>query len=1013
MVCFGESVYVRVPATVTAHTRRIQEAIMSQINDSHQLPESQRNRPSGTITFLFTDIEGSTKLWESNATQMRQALAVHDDIVRAALESHRGLIFKTMGDAFCAAFYTAHEAIEAAVATQLGLIRQDWRGSAPLRVRIAIHVGEADERNNDYFGPTVNRVARLLGAGSGQQTLITQSTYELVSGQISGALELQDLGVHRFRDLTLPENVWQVLHPELPRVFPPLKSLDYLPTNLPVQLTSFIGREKEMAEITKLLSGTRLLTLTGSGGTGKTRLSLHAAANVLDRHSDGVWLVELAPLSNPELVPGEVAKTLGVRETPGEPITKTLISWLKSKQLLLVLDNCEHVLEASARLVNDFLKSCPNVSVLVSSREALGMAGEQTYRVPSLSAPDIKQPQTPESLSRYDSVRLFVDRATAARSDFTVNAENVTALASACHRLDGIPLAIELAAARVRMMPVEQIEARLDSSFRLLTGGSRTALPRQQTLRALIDWSYDLLNDQEKTFLLRLSVFAGGWTLDAAEAVCAEEATSQAPESDSDGDQISAAEVLDLLTSLVDKSLVVFMESVSSSRYRLLETVRQYSREKLLLRTGESETTRGRHRDFYLGLTQSLEAKLTGAEQVTALRLLDNELENLRASLEWSLLEPGAQNALRLCGSLSRFWWTRGHLTEGREWCGRALAKKECDEPAPAALAKALNGAGVLAAMQGDYAVARAYWLDSLEMLRDIGDLQAVASALNNLGNIANRQDDYNAARDYYEQSLALRRDIGDRKGISDSLICLGAVAFSQGDYDRAQVLYDQALQIRRDIGDRKGIADALNSLGGIFFTRGELDAVGPIYTESLAIQREIGDPHSIAISLNNIGLLEYNQGNYAAARSHFQDSLELKQQIGDRRGVAISFGDLGNVACAEGKPDAAREYYRDSLVIQTEIGDRSRIAGLLGAFAGLALKENNPARAAKLFGSAEAIREQIGIPVLPNELKAYERDVAALQTILGEADFRSAWEIGRTMTLQQAVEYVGVLPVC
>ncbi len=503
------------------------------------------NLPGGTVTFLFTDIEGSTRLWEEKPEAMRVALARHDVLLRAAIEANSGIVFKTMGDAFCAAFATAPEALSSALVLQHALQAEVWPDPIRLRVRTALHTGAVESRDNDYFGQPLNRVARLLAAGYGGQILLSDVAQELTRDHLPPVVSLKPLGEHRLRDLSRPETVFQLLHPDLPAEFPPLRSLDNadLPNNLPQQLTSFIGREKESDEVRALLRKTRLLTLTGSGGSGKTRLSLQVAADVLEDYPDGVWLIELAALTDPTFVTQAVAQTLGLREETGKPLLQTLTEHLKPKRTLLVLDNCEHLLSAITRLADGLLRACPGVKILANSREGMGTAGEVVYRVPSLSLPDPKKPQTVVSVSQYESVRLFVERAAAVLPTFTVTNANAPALASVCHRLDGIPLAIELAAARVRVLSLEQIAARLDDRFRFLTGGSRSALPRQQTLRALIDWSFDLLTLPEQTMLARLAVFAGGWTLEAAEAVTA-------------GDGIEEWEVLDLLAARLSHLLL-------------------------------------------------------------------------------------------------------------------------------------------------------------------------------------------------------------------------------------------------------------------------------------------------------------------------------------------------------------------------------------------------------------------------------------------------------------------------
>jgi predicted ATPase/class 3 adenylate cyclase/Flp pilus assembly protein TadD len=985
--------------------------------------------PTGTVTFLFTDIEGSTKLWERDPEAMRVALAQHDSVLRAAIEAHNGHVFKTVGDAFCAAFATAADALNAALDAHLTLAMRDWSGIEPIRVRMGLHTGVAEERDNDYFGQTLNRVARLQGIGHGQQTLLSQATYELVHGCLPPETALIDLGHHRLKDLAAPERVWQVIHPQLPAEFPALRSLNLLSTNLPQQLTSFIGREKELAEIKDLLGKTRLLTLTGSGGTGKTRLSLQASADVLEQYPDGVWIVELAPLADPTLIPQAVAEVLNLRESPGDTITKTLLRFLKARAMLLVLDNCEHLLEASARLIDSILKSCPQIRVLVSSREALGIAGEIAYRLPSLSVPNPREPQTPQNLVRHEAVRLFIERATAANPAFALTSQNAQALASVCYRLDGIPLAIELAASRVRAMPLDQIESRLDSRFRLLTGGSRTALPRQQTLRALIDWSYDLLNDSEKAVLCRLSVFAGGWTLEGAEAVCV-------------GEGIEDWEVLDLLTSLVDKSLVNYEDWEPSGRYRMLETVRQYARDRLMER-GESIAVRQRHQDYFLAWAEAATLKLTGADQAEWLHRLEIEHENLRAGLDWSLSEMGDVQSLRFCKAVQRFWWMRGHLTEGREWSERALSQPALPDW-NLERANVLNGTGVIAWMQGDFASARAYHEQSLALYRQIGDSKGTGDALNglgivlcaqgdytsaltcyqeslaikrelgdrsitdtlgNLGVVAFARSDYGSARAYYEESLALQRQREDRRGIALSLNGLGVVADEQGEYDSARAYHEESLAIRRELGDRRGIAWSLNNLGAGADARGDYVAARNYHEESLAIRREIGDQSGITWSLHGLAVVAYEMGDFDAALTYNTESMALRKEIGDRRGVGDSLYNLGLIAAVRKPVGEAATYLTESLIIRKEIGDRRGILDSLEAFAELALTLGLVDHAATLWGTAEALRHELGPVRTFSERGRYERVNAGLLGRMSPEALSLRMTEGRAMPVEQAIE--------
>jgi len=842
---------------------------------------------------------------------MSQALAAHDELARKAIEGHHGTVVKMTGDGMYAAFDDVLDALVATLDLQQALADPVATHGVPLRVRCGLHAGVVERRDNDYFGSPVNRAARIMSAAHGGQVLLSQAVVDCVRETLPAAVSLRDLGRVRLKDLSSPEHVYQVVHPDLRHEFPALRSLEATPNNLPQQPTSFIGRERPLAELKRLLAKTRVLTLTGSGGCGKTRLSLQVAADSLERFPDGAWLVELALLADPGLVAQTVATVLGLKEEPGKPIVQTLTEHLKDQRLLLLLDNCEHLLDGCARLVDTLLHQCPQVTVLASSREALGMGGEQAYRVPSLSLPDPKQAYTLASVAPFEAVQLFTDRALLARPDFKVTTQNATTLASICFRLDGIPLAIELAAARVRSLSLEEIRSKLDQRFRLLTGGSRTALPRQQTLRSLIDWSYDLLHEPEKRLLQRLSVFVGGWTLEATERVCA-------------GDVGEDGDVLDLLTSLADKSLVMVQQNDGHSRYRLLETVRQYARERLL-ESGGGEAVRDRHRDYFLALAEEAAPKLTGAEQGEWFERLEEEHDNFRSALGWSLSEAGSGAGLRLCASLQRYWINRGHLSEGRDSCVRALGKAGA-EGRTTERAKALTGVGLLA-----------YW-----------------------------QGDYPAARAQHEEGLAIWRQLGDRRGIGISLNNLGMVARSQGDYASARALYDESLAIKRELGDRWGVAASLNNLGNLAAEQGDYRGSRAQLEESLAIWQGMGDRGAVGTTLENLGNVAYEQGELAAARTLHVESLTLRRQVGDKLGVVISLERLAAVAASLG----------------------------------------SPLRAARIWGAAERIRAEVGSALEPKERSQLDLRVAAAGEALGDdAAFDSAWQDGRSLTLEQAID--------
>ena len=777
--------------------------------------------PSGTVTFLFTDIQGSTKLWESQPDAMRAALARHDALLRTAVEDNEGVVFKTIGDAFCAAFATAPNALRAALAAQQQLSAEMWPASLTLQVRMALHTGAAELRDNDYFGQPLNRVARLLATGYGGQTLLSHVTYDLVCDALPLQTTLKDLKAHRLKDLGRPEHVFQLNHPDLPAEFPPLKSLDSVANNLPQQVTSFIGRKKELASVQEALLKSRLLTLTGSGGSGKSRLALQAAADLLETYPDGVWLIELAPLADPLLVAQTVANVLGVQEETNKPILTTLVEKLKTKKLLMLLDNCEHVLDTSAKLADTLIRACPDIKILATSREGLGIAGETTYRVPSLSLPDPKQVQTAESLSHFEAVQLFIDRALQTQPAFAVTSTNAPALASICFRLDGIPLAIELAAARARSLSVEDINSKLDQRFRLLTGGSRTALPRQQTLRSLIDWSYDLLNEPEKALLCRLSVFAGGWTLEAVEAVCV-------------GGAVEEWEALDFLTSLCDKSLVVAEPSGTTTRYRMLETVRQYARDHLL-EVGDGEVYRDRHLAFFLALAEEMEPHTSSLRMKEILDRFEAELDNFRAALDWSGDAPThAESGLRLILGMSNFFSRRGYFKEVRERMSRALEASEA--VSPSLRARGLCALGDYEIYTPDFVTARRLLEESLEIRQALGDRPGIAKTLNLLGTLAAEQKDNGLARQHYEASLTIHRELGNRIGIAAALNNLGNIAKCQSDGATARLYYEESLEITRAEGNPLGIFITLLNLGEVHFDAKEYHAAGVMWRECLAV---------------------------------------------------------------------------------------------------------------------------------------------------------------------------------
>jgi len=908
--------------------------------------------PSGTITFLFTDIEGSTKLWEQFPDEMRNAIPVQETILREEVARHGGHVFKTVGDGVYAVFGDTPSAVSAARAAQQRLVATSWDVPGGLRVRMALHTGTAQLQDGDYLGPALNRVARILSAGHGGQILVSEPARALVERDLPEGASLRDHGLQRLKDLAQPEHLFQLVSPGLPETFPQLRSLDAFPNNLPRQLTSFVGREREMLEVKNLVLTSPLLTLTGSSGSGKTRLALQVGGELVETMRDGVWLVELDVVSDQAMVLRAIGAAVGVHEElsfKARPMVDVLVDALREKSLLLILDNCEHVLGPSAEAAALLLRSCPNVHILATSQERLGIAGERVYQVVSLSIPGRQQPPDLERLAEYEAVRLFVDRALLSHPRFTLTDANAAAVAEVVQELEGIPLAIELAAARVKVMSVDQIAARLHERFRLLTAGPRTDVPRHQTLRAALDWSYDLLSAEEQGLLRWLSVFAGGFDLEAVEAIC--------------GDR-PGIDVLDLLSRLVEKSLVIFDEQNGGGRYRLLETVRLYGQE-MLMATGEDPTAHARHRDWYLMLAERAEPALAGPEQKTWLDRLELEHDNLRAALRWSLTAEGeAETLLRLAGALSRFWEVRGHWTEGRR-CLESTLTKTAGIEQPSRV-KVLASAAMLAFDQGDFPRAHALGEESLVLSRRFGDKQGTVVCLTLLGLEACSIENFPRARELGAESLRLSRELGDSLGIAGGLAIIGLVERGEGDTAMAIEHLTQSLELFQALGDRLRSSLVLLNLGLVYRESGDLRRAEALFEESLALFQELGDRWGIAFSQSNLGIVAWNQHAYERAADLFGQSLVLRRDLNDKRGIATSLVGLAAVATMQEQLE----------------------------------------RATILFGAAEALRESIEVALPPFIRSAYDGLVASVRDKLPAPAFQSSWARGRAMDQDQAINY-------
>ncbi|MGO8948870.1 MAG: ATP-binding protein [Ktedonobacterales bacterium] len=836
--------------------------------------------PTGTITFVFTDIEGSTKLLQRLGPEYARVLGEHQALLRAAFAAHGGVEVDTQGDAFLVAFPTAPAAVAAAADATRALAEHAWPEGSTLRVRIGLHTGAPQLVGNHYVGLDVHRAARIAAAGHGGQVLLSQTTTMLIEQDLPAGATLRNLGPHLLKDLQQPEHLVQLILPGLPADFPPLKSLDTHRHNLPIQPTPLLDREEQVPVLCMLLrsDGVHLVTLTGPGGIGKTRLALQVAAELVGDFSDGVWFVRLSRLVDPTLVVPTIAEALGLQEQGSQPIAETLRAHVADKRLLLVLDNFEQVVGA-AREVADLLATSPGLRVLVTSRLSLRLSGEREFPLAPLPLPGRGQRMPPEDLPQYAAVALFVGRAQAAKPDFTVTAANAPSIAEICARLDGLPLALELAAARVKVLPPEALLSRLSGGLHLLSGGARDADERQQTMRAAIAWSDALLAPAERVLFWRLAVFVGGGTLDAAEAVCV------IPEET----EPLGLDLLDGLSELVEQSLVQQREEGAEPRFGMLHVIREYALERLAA-SGEAEALRRAHAEHFLALAERAEPQLRGPEAGRWLAQLEREHDNLRAALGWAREQGEAELGLRLMGSLWRFWESRGHLREGRAWMDELLEPgSETSggaagmEPAVAAgvRARALTGGGRLATRQGDFVVAERWLEEATALGQAAGDLLTAADALNALGNNAWDQGDLERAKVRYEEALAFYRAVENRRGIATALSNLGITDMYQGNLERAAGVLQEALALSRQDGDRYSSAVSLESLGGVARRRAEVAQAAALLCEALALDWGRGDPRRCAEDLEELASTAGIAGQGQRAARLLGAALAVRETLG------------------------------------------------------------------------------------------------------------------------------------
>jgi predicted ATPase/class 3 adenylate cyclase len=908
--------------------------------------------PSGTVTFLFTDIEGSTALWERDRAAMAGAVERHLRLLRERVAAHGGVVFKIVGDGVQAAFPTAPDAVAATLDAQQALVQGTWPDSAdPVRVRMALHTGVAHPQGGDYLAAPLNRLARLLEVARGGQILLTEATQRLAQDDLPAGVRLRDLGEFRLRDLERAEHVFALEHPDLPVDFPIPAPLGPQIRQFPTPFTPFLGRETEVASIAGLLQepGIRLLTLTGPGGIGKTRLALQVADRLAESFKDGAVFVDLAPLRDPALVLTAIASSFGLRQVTGQALKETVAEYLQERQVLLLLDNFEHLLEA-ASVVSDLVTVGQEVKVLVTSRARLRLQGEHEYSVLPLRLPGPEERHSLVALEANEAIALFVSRAKAVQHSFELTNENAPVILEICTRLDGLPLAIELAAARVRFLPPLALLSRLERRLPLLTDGPRDAPARQRTLRDAIKWSYDLLAPDEQVLFCRLSVFVGGWTVEAATTVTRV-----------DGN----LDIFDGLASLVDKSLVQSQETGAEPRFVILETIREFGLDRLRDEDDQGLATEQAHAGYFLSLAEQALAGLVGAQQESWLARLDAEGANIRAALTWSVEHGATATAVRLARALWRYWTTRGRLIEGRSWLERALALPDAAEV----------------------------------------PVSVRADAHNALGNILGDSAEYTQARQHYEMALTLRREIADSEGIAGALNNLGIVAAWLGDYEGALRLHRESLKLRQARDDAFELALSLSNIGDVLLAQGDFKGAQEFQEEALRLRERVHDAAGIAYSVYNLGEIARLRGDTTAAARYLTDSWHRFVALGDTFGIAYAECSLGAVASRDGDTRRAARMFDHVLRTRREMGDRRGVIECLEEVAIAALRTGEDQAGIRLLGAAGAERGALSCPVPPSTQDQHDRVLARKRLRLGAEAVDALQEEGRLLAPEQVLK--------
>lgn len=942
-------------------------------------------KPTGNVTFLFTDIESNKILAGEINDNLKKDFKKHNSILSCSVESNNGFVFKINSEAFCCAFHNSDDAVKASLDIQHKLHNQIPENSV-IKVKIGIHKGNAEWSGSDYMGYiTLARTSRVMSAANGGQILISNDAYETTDINKFTNISFRDLGERTLKDLIKPMKLYQIVSTEFPSEFPPIKSVDARPNNLPIQLTSFIGREKEIATVKNLLLKTRLLTLMGSGGTGKTRLAIQIGADLIDEFKDGVWIAELAAVQDPTLLVQKIADSLYIKEQPGESVEESLISFLKEKEILILIDNCEHLTEDCAFLTEKLLKNSLKLKIIATSREALKCDGEITHKVLSLGHPDPNQKTTKEQLTQYEAVRLFIERALTVNIDFRITNENAPALAQICYQLDGIPLAIELAAVRIKILTLEKICEKLDNRFKILTGGKRTALPRQQTLKALIDWSYDLLSDKEKLFWNRLSVFSGGWTLQEAEEICTD-------------DKLDISEILDLTNGLVEKSIISFLEE--SDKYKMLETIKQYGEERLE-ESNEKKIFLDKHLMHFLNLYES--AEFNGPKAKYWLDKIENDYLNIQRAISWSIESNLREEGGRLALSLGLYWDLRGSFTEGRVWLDKIMSDDLTISPLITANLK--RQIGILASQQGQNKIAAKYTEDCLEIFRSLNDKKGISNSLNVLGLINYDLGEYEKAKFYLNESLFLKKELGNLIGICSTLNSLGITYLICGEIDNAKIQLEEALELAKQADDDMYLSICYNNLAEVYANLDDYKKSKDYFELALQIDKKLGNRKGICVTLYNLGTMAYTLEDFENAKSIYKECFDLSKELDYKVIFMYSLTGLGQVAVKQGETQNAVNYFKDCLELTKDHFEFKSAVMCLAGISEVFSMTGKYELALKILSAAKYRCESIGSVIDKNFISTSDSLIGSIKNKINEVDSNEIIEASKSITLEEVID--------